>query len=89
MRKKKDGMSELVIVGKEPVATVLKELLPYLRIKRRAAELVMEILKEESEAKTRSQFLEVCKKVDKLAEQTDSKKRTITAEVVERECPIV
>lgn len=87
MRLRKDGMSELAIVGRKPVETILKEIQPYLRVKKRVAGLVLEIIKEESEAKTRSEFIEVCKKVDKVAEQTDSKKRTITAKEVEEESP--
>ena len=58
---------------------------PHLRLKKKVAELVLEIIKANREVKNRGDFLEVCKKVDKVAEYTDSKKRTVTAKVVEEE----
>ena len=76
-------MSELTVLGRVPIENLLKELLPYLRIKKATANLALEILKEKSEVKTRGEFIEVCKKVDKIADYTDSKKRKITSEVVE------
>ena len=85
LRQRNDGMSELAIVGGNPVENLLSELYPYLRIKKRIAEQVLIIIKELREVKTRDEFLEVCKKVDKVAELTDSKKRTVTAKVVEVE----
>jgi len=71
----------------KPVETLLMKLNPYLRLKKRIAKLVLEIIKEESEVRIRSDFIEVCKKIDKVAELTDSNTRTITAEVVDKECP--
>ena len=82
MRKRNDNMSELAIVGRTPVSVILKELIPYLRMKKPTAELVMEIIESEAGIRDRGEFIEVCKKVDKIAEYTDSKRRTITAEVV-------
>lgn len=84
LRYRKDGMSELSIVGPTPVKTVLEQLLPYLRIKKNVAELVLSIIEASAKVKTRGDFLEVCKQVDKIAEHTDSKKRTITTETVIR-----
>jgi hypothetical protein len=91
LRKRNDGMSELTVLGRVPIENLLKELLPYLRIKKATAKIALEILKEESEVKTRGEFIEVCKKVDKIADYTDSKKRKITSEVVEghmKETPV-
>ena len=82
LRKRNDNMSELAIVGRTPVSVILKELIPYLRMKKPTAELVMEIIESEAGIRDRGEFIEVCKKVDKIAEYTDSKRRTITAEVV-------
>lgn len=75
-------MSELRIQGKSEIESLIKEIYPYLRIKKAIARLVIEIIKEKTEVKNRSSFIEVCKKVDKLAELTDSKSRKITTEVV-------
>ncbi len=51
-------------------------------MKRRTAELIFEILEAKEKVVTRGDFIEVCKKVDKVAEFTDSKKRIVTTAVV-------
>jgi len=84
LRQKPDGMSELSIVGMGPVKALLQELLPYLRMKKRTAELVLEIIDEKNKAVSKAEFLEVCKKVDKVGELTESKGRKNTSEVVEK-----
>jgi len=84
LRYRKDGMSELTITGSTPVKTILEQLLPYLRIKKNVAEMVISIIEASAKVKTRGDFLEVCKQVDKIAEQTDSKKRKITTETVQK-----
>jgi hypothetical protein len=75
-------MSELAIVGTTPVKKLLLELLPFLLIKKQTAILVLEIIENLSKVNNRSDFIEVCKLVDKIAENTDSKKRAITSETV-------
>jgi len=75
-------MSELAIVGNSPVKNILIQLLPYLIIKKPTANLVLQIIKALEKVKNRSDFIEVCKLVDKVAEYTDSKKRIITSEYV-------
>jgi hypothetical protein len=82
LRKKNDSMSELAIVGTTPVKKLLLQLLPYLIIKKPTAKLVLEIIENLDKINNRSDFIEVCKLVDKVAEHTDSKKRTITTEYV-------
>ncbi len=84
LRKRKDGVSDLAIVGTGPVKNLLEKLLPYLRIKKKTAELAIEIINEISTVENRGQFIEVCKKVDKVAELIDSKKRVITSITVEQ-----
>jgi hypothetical protein len=83
LTKRNDGMSVLTILDSSQVHVLLSFLLPYLRIKRRIAELLLEILKEKKEIKDKCDFIKVCKKVDKVAEFTDSKKRFITSVLVE------
>ena len=82
LRKRKDGMSELSLVGRGPVANLLKAILPYLRMKKPTAALVLEIIEAEAKIQNRDDFIEVCKKVDKIVEYTDSKTRTVTAQTV-------
>ena len=78
IRKRNDGMSELYITGFTLVKNFLTVLHPYFRLKPRLAKLVLEIIDEYSQVQTEADFLEVCKKIDKTAEYTDSKKRKHT-----------
>ena len=71
-------MSELYITGFTLVKNFLTVLHPYFRLKPRLAKLVLEIIDEYSQVQTEADFLEVCKKIDKTAEYTDSKKRKNT-----------
>ena len=82
LRKKNDFMSELAIVGVTPVKKLLLQLLPYLMVKKPTAKLVLEIIEKLESVNNRSDFIEVCKLVDKIAEHTDSKKRKITTDYV-------
>lgn len=84
LRDRNDNMSELYIVGVIPVKTILLQLMPYLIIKKPTAKLILLIIDKLDQVKTRSDFIEVCKLVDKIAEYTESKKRIITAEYVSK-----
>jgi hypothetical protein len=75
-------MSELAIVGVTPVKKLLLQLLPYLLVKKPTAKLVLEIIENLECVNNRSDFIEVCRLVDKIAEHTDSKKRKITTDYV-------
>ena len=78
IKKRDDGMSELYITGFKPVKNLLVTLQPYFRLKPRLSKLVLEIIDEYSQIQNEADFLEVCKKIDKTAEYTDSKKRKNT-----------
>ena len=71
-------MSELYITGFTPVKTFLEILQPYSRLKERLIRLVLEIIEEYSQIQTEADFLQVCLKIDKTAEYTDSKTRKNT-----------
>ena len=81
-RKRNDGMAEYAIVGKQSVEKILPILLPYLRIKRKQAILVLDICKKLSKEQSQEDFIETCLLVDKIAALNDSKKRKITMEIV-------
>ncbi len=81
-RDKDDGMSELSIVGAEPVVKLVKQLYPYLKAKKPAADLVFKIVDKLSNVNNEVDFIEVCKLVDKIAEYADSKGRKNTSELV-------
>lgn len=80
--KRATGMSEFTIVSKSAVKTVLTELYPYLRIKKPLCKLTLDILNDLDLVQTEADFLKVCQKVDKVAEHTYSKPRTVTSQVV-------
>ena len=55
-----------------------------LVLKKRQANLVLEILEKKKRIQSKSDFLEVCRLTDKVAMLNYSKKRTITAADVEK-----
>ncbi len=82
IRKRNDGMAEYTIVGPEYVQEILIKLLPYLRLKKKLAELVLEISRMPKQLTAR-EFLRYAELVDLTAKYNYSKKRTKTKEVVE------
>ena len=78
IRKRNDGISEVYKTGFTPVKNFLLIIKPYLIMKSRLASLVLQIIEEYSQVQSEADFLEVCKKIDKTAEYTDSKKRKHT-----------
>ena len=79
IRKRKDGMSEYAIVGKEAVFSLLKELEPYVRMKKPQLQLVLEIIEKLPNTKDPQTFLALCERVDTLGQLNDSKKRRINS----------
>ncbi len=75
-------MSEFVIVAQTPVETILKELYPYLKIKKPLCRLVLSIIQDLKAVKTEADFLKVCIKVDETAKYTYSKPRKIDSTYV-------
>lgn len=82
LRQRKDGMSEYAIVSGGPVEELLIALLPYLRLKKTLAKLILDIRKAKKEIKSASDFIDVCRLVDKTQSLTFSKRRSITVETV-------
>jgi len=83
LRNRTDNMCEYTITSLNDVSLVLTMLLPYLRIKKNLGKLALSIIERNQKVKTKNDFLEVCKLVDKAVFYTDSKKRTITSQIVE------
>jgi len=82
LRKKPDGISEYTIVGRESVKHIIHLLKPYLRIKRRHAVLILQIIKQLEKNQEPQAFVKLCEEVDKFERLNDSKKRTITSAAV-------
>lgn len=80
--KRDTGMSEFTIVAKEPVKYILTTLYPYLKIKKPLCKFVLSIITDLESVQTEADFLKVCQKVDKVAEYTYSKTRSVTSQTV-------
>jgi len=80
--KRKSGISEFVIVAIGPVESVLKELYPYLKLKKSLCKLVLNIIKDLKNVQTEADFLKVCELVDETAQYTYSNKRKINSQSV-------
>ena len=84
IRQKSDDVVEYVITAADPVKNLLLQIKDCLVLKKRQANLILEILEKKKTIKSKSDFLEVCQLTDKVAMLNYSKKRTITAQEVEK-----
>ena len=75
VRKRNDGMSEFCITGAKQLKEALLLLLPHLRLKRRQATLVLQIIEKLPHTKDVSVLLEACALADRVGLLTDGKKR--------------
>ena len=82
IRHRNDGMAEYTIVGLREVDTVLKTLLPYLRLKKRLAEKVIRLIRAHPRKMTPHKLIRLSKLVDETAKFNYSKKRTNTSETI-------
>jgi hypothetical protein len=82
LRKRNDGISELSIVGATNVSSALRGVLPFLRIKKKQAELVLQIVSKLRKHQAKQDFLGLCDLADQVGLLNDSRKRTVTAAVV-------
>ena len=79
LRDRKDGVSELTLVGIQTVQPFLEKIEKRLIVKRKQARLVLEICRKLSKNQNPEDFIRLCEKVDLLEELNDSKKRTVRA----------
>ena len=84
IRHRKTGISDYTIVEPKEVYRILKLLQPYVKLKKKQVEIGIEILNKLESEKSKENFLEICKLVDKFKELNYSKKRTMTHEVVKK-----
>ena len=82
-RNRGDGCSELAISGWQSVKPLLEKLEPYLKIKKKQANLILQIIeKKPLVGNSPLRFLESCELCDKIALLNDSRTRMITSNVV-------
>lgn len=86
IRNRNDGITEYTIVGTKPVIRILRLLKPYLRLKRKQAEVALKVLNQMPGSGRRmipQLLLKLAHQVDKFADLNYSKKRTNTSKKVE------
>ena len=84
IRHRKTGISDYTIVELKEVKRTLQLLQPYVRLKKNQINLGLEIINRLENKKSKEDFLEICKLVDKFKELNYSKKRKITHEIVSK-----
>jgi len=84
IRHRKTGISDYTIVGSAEANRVMRLLQPYVKLKSQHVALGLQILEKMKNLKSKEDFMEVCKLVDKFGEINYSKKRKLTYSVVEK-----
>lgn len=84
LRERKDGIIEYTIGDVSSIRFVLKNILPYLFLKRRQAELMLRILDQKAFVKTARDFLKLCELIDEFQTLNYSKRRQQTSAVVQQ-----
>ena len=69
-------------MGRESVKHIIHLLKPYLRIKRRHAVLILQIIEQLQKTQEPQAFVKLCEEVDKFGELNDSKRRQVTSTTV-------
>ena len=82
IRKRDDGISEFCVVGHHQLKNVLTKLLPYLKVKRKQAVLLLEIIDKLPYTKDPTVLLEAALLADKVGLLTDGKRRIRNADKV-------
>jgi hypothetical protein len=83
VRDRNDGISELNFSGWKEVQKLIERLHPYLRVKKKQANLLRRILEILPSTKESPKvFLEACLLVDHICDLNDSKNRKLTSQIV-------
>ena len=75
LRERKDGITEWIIGNEEGIKNVLKKTIPFLRLKKKQAELMLEILDLKSKINDREDFIFLASKIELFRGLNYSKKR--------------
>lgn len=90
IRDRNDGISELNLVGRDNIVPILEQVLPHLMIKTMQAKLILKIAEQLPLTKNSPEnFLELCLLTDRISNLNDSKKRSVTSDIVQREFQIL
>ena len=75
LRDRKDGITEWVVGDRKSIEFVVKNTLPFLRLKKEQAQLMLDVLDSKSKIKTEESFIELVEKIDRFKTLNYSKKR--------------
>ncbi len=76
LRERNDGIIEYIIGDMESMKELLQKLLPYIRLKRMQARLMLEIIRRKSKIKNAKEFVKLAERIDLFQKINYSKKRT-------------
>lgn len=75
IRERKDGIIEYILGDVKSIENLLKELIPYLKLKEKQAKLMLKVLHLKKNVKEAKDFLKLSKEIDKFQKLNYSKKR--------------
>ena len=82
LRFRKDGIIEYTIGDRSSIKKILELTLPYLRLKKKQAKLMLKILDNSKSVNSVQGFLELTELIDQFGNLNYSKKRVINTQVV-------
>lgn len=75
LRDRKDGITEWIIGDQKSIILVMEKTLPFLKLKKKQALLMLEVLNQKKLVKSKNDFVNLVGKIDKFKELNYSKKR--------------
>jgi hypothetical protein len=82
LRKRNDGIAEYILGDVLSMSSLLKQITPYLILKKKQARLFLQIIQKKKRVKTKNDFIALTKMIDNLEKLNYSKKRRITSKVI-------
>lgn len=79
LRDRNDGIVEYTIGDRSSIRKLVKWTLPYLKLKKKQAKLMLQILDKCEKIRSAKDFISVAKLIDRFGELNYSKRRTVNA----------
>jgi hypothetical protein len=76
IRKRKDGISELIIGDEKSQLELIESILPYAKLKLKQVQLMKEVLHKKKTVKCAKDFMKLCRIIDRYKSLNYSKKRS-------------
>ncbi len=75
LRERKDGITEWTVGDQKSIRFIMENTMPFLRLKKKQAQLMLDVLDKKSEVKTKEDFVGVVERIDEFKTLNYSKKR--------------